>query len=404
MTIKEMHIGIDLGVQRLNSNVFGKLLPEEKDYFINITTQEFVKLALTNERNTLFTPQTYADIRKYYEVLQSYILTRQLGLVEELGSGYVYGKLPSGITISALVSGLLYHGVSYKVIVAGGTDLSNYGYLASPVEGDTFECNITTQTGGNITLVTGESYRIVNAANGDFTSYGAANNNPGTEFTATSSTSVTGTASTVVQNLSKTPSWDSTTKLIPISDVGYYMNIATRSSIAYGNPITSGALTKGKKYIVKVKGTTSDLDTYGGVAAPDVNYIFTCSTTGTPTWAGGTELYEIKDVGNRLIKAQDVDDFLANSFGSTINSPISIFANNRLRVYTDNKFNVERLFLDYIRKPISVSLSDSIDSDLPESAQPFLISLVIEKIAALSGNPTYNAIDKENSETENNIN
>lgn len=397
-----MHIGIDLGVQRLNSNVFGKLLNEEKDYFINTVTQEFVKLALTDEKNTIYTPSTYADIREYYERLQIYIKSIQLGLVDELGYGYVYGALPSSITIEPITSGVIYQGITYKVTIAGTTDLSAFGYLATPILGDTFECDITTST-GVMTIVSGEKYRIINAHGAVLTTYGAKDNLPGTEFTATSGGTSGGGTSTTIQNLSDTPTWTGTT-LTPINDIGYYMNIATRSSVTSGSPITEGSITKGKKYIVTTVGTTADLDTYGGVVAPDINYIFICDTTGTPTWAGGTVLYEIDDNANRLVKMQDVEDFLQNSFGSTKSSPISVFAGNKLRVYHDNKFDVKRLFLDYIRKPIEVSLENSINSDLPESTHSFLVDLVVEKIAALSGNPTYNAIDKENSETENNIN
>jgi len=198
-----------------------------------------------------------------------------------------------------------------------------------------------------------------------------------------------------LQNLSDTPTWGSAT-LVPISDVGYYMNIGTRSSVTKGDVITDGVLTVGKKYIIAVAGTT-DFSSHGAtlVTSADIGYIFTCNSASTITWQGGTQIYEINDNGNRLVKIQDVDDFLENSFGSTKSSPISIFANNKLRVYHDNKFSIERLFIDYIKKPITVSLSDGIDSDLPESTQPFLVDLVVKKIAALSGNPTYAAIANE---------
>lgn len=399
-----MHIGIDIGIQRLNSNVFGKLLPEQKDYFINTVTQEFVKLALTDEKNTVYDIVTYADIREYYERLQTYIRSIQLNIVEELGYGYVYGQLPQSITIGTITTGVLYHGVSYKIIDKGTIDLSTFGFLGTPVDGDIFECSITEQTGVSITITKGEKYRIVNAHDGVttglFVPVGAPDNIPGTEFTATSSATVTGGVSTVIQNLSKEPTWNSAT-LIPVSDVGYYMNIKTRSSIAKGNIISSGEITKGKKYIVKVIGTTADLVDFGGVITPDVGYVFVCSVTGTPTWAGGTHLYEIDDNGNRLVKMQDVDDFLENGFGSTKSSPISVFANNRLRVYHDNKFKIERIFLDYIRKPITVDINASIDSDLPESTQPFLVDLVVKKVAALTSNPAYPAMVNEVRDVEN---
>lgn len=393
MNIEYMHIGIDLGLQAINSNVFGKLQRQEKDYFINTVTQEFVKAVLLDEKNTVFDLVSYSDIRKYYEVLQVYIRDEQLYKIDSLGNGYVLGALPSSITITSITEGVLYDGVTYKVIIDGTTDLSTFGYKTQPVIGETFTCNIDEQTGTSISIVSGEKYRIINAHTGVFTSVGATDNYPGTEFTATSDDTIIGGVSTVIQNLTKAPDWADTT-LIPTSDIGYYMNIKSSSSVIKGSPITSGGLTIGKKYIVDTVGSTS-LATVGGVITPDEGYIFACTSSDSLTWTGGTILYEIDDNKNRLVKAQDVDDFLQNSFGTVITSPISILANNYLRVYTGNKFDIERLFLQYIRKPIEVSYTDSIDSDLPDSVQPFLIDLVVKKISALSGNPNYNAIQNE---------
>ena len=401
MTIQEMHIGIDLGIQRLNSNVFGKLLPEAKDYFINTVTQEFVKLALTDEKNTVYDIVTYADIREYYERLQTYIVSVELGLIESLGDGYVYGDLPNSITIGQLTSGVLYQGVTYKVITPGTINLSTFGGNTVSSAGDIFTCDIDAMVGASAVLIAGEKYRIVNAHDGDFTinTVGASSNTPGTVFTSATGATITGDTDTTLQNLTKSPVWLGAI-LVPVSDIGYYMNIKSRSSIAKGNVISTGDLTVGKKYIVSTAGST-DLSTAGGVANPDVGYIFTCNADVTLSWSDGTLLYEVVENGNRLVKVQDVDDFLENSFGSTPTSPISIFAGNKLRVYHDNKFSIKRIHLDYIRKPITVSFNNEIDSDLPESTQPFLVDLVVKKISALSGNPTYQAQVNEVNDTVN---
>lgn len=397
MNINMMHVGVQLGIQRLNSSVFGKLQSEEIDYYINTVTQEFIKLALTDEKNTVFDIATYTDIRSYYEKLQGYIRSIELGLVNAYGDGYVYGVLPSSITIAQLNDGLIYNGVTYKFLTLGTSPESvfaDYGLNEVPVVGTTFECNIEDYADvASIDIIKGNKYKIINAHTASFISVGAANNNPGTEFTATNSSTITVGASTVLRVLARVPAWNGQI-LIPMNDIGYYMNIVSRSSVQYGNPITSGTLEIGKKYIVKTVGTTSFVPV-GGVAVPDVNYIFTCTSTSAITWQGGTIIYQINDNGNRLVKMQDVDEFLQNKFGTVISSPISVFAGNKLRVYHGNKFNIERIHLDYIRKPIEVSKNDAIDSDLPESAQPFLVDLVVKKIAALSANPAYNAMVNE---------
>lgn len=274
MNIKIMHIGIDLGLQAINSNVFGNLLPQSKDYFLNVTIQEFVKLALTDEKNTVFNAVTYADIRSYYEKLQVYIKTVELNATEELGFGYVYDNLPTGVVLTTLTSGTLQHGIKYKVVVAGTADLSTFGYAISPpVKGDIFECKITQQIGISIPIVSGEKYKIINAHGRDFTIVGAPNSSPGTIFIATSSAASGGGASTSVQNLTKTLTW-SNTELIAVSDSAYFMNLDSKSTVTVGNSITSSSLIKGKRYIVTVQGST-DLSTVGGIATPDVGYILT---------------------------------------------------------------------------------------------------------------------------------
>lgn len=397
MTIQEMHIGIDLGLQRLNSNLFGKLLPQVKDYFINTTTLEFVRAALTDEKHSIFDTVTYQDIRTYYEKLQNYIRTIQLGLINEYGRGYVYGKLPNSIaTNNGITDGLLYDGAIYKVINSGNTDLSNFGYKSVPVSGETFVCDINTIYSNNVLIEKDSIYRLVNPAHGNFTTVGAPNNNSGTEFIATNSAGILTTGLATVKPLALKPDWNST-ELMLIGDIGYFINISSFSSIKYGNPIQSGSLKAGTKYIIDIQGNT-DLS-YFGVSTATPDYIFPCEASGTPNWDGVTTLYEIKDIGNRLVKYQDINSFLDNSFGtSSKDSPISVLANNELRVYHNNKFDIKRINLDYIRKPISVNYELNIDSDLPDSVQPFVIDLIVKRIMAYSGNPAYNAVLNETRE------
>jgi len=392
-----MHIGIDLNLQALNSNVFGKLQHEEKDYWLNDTTEELVKAVLLDEKNTVFNLLTYADIRRYFEVLQVYIRNLQLGITEASGQGYAYGILPSDITTGLITSGVLYHGIKYKVVIAGTTDLSAFGYKVTPIVNETFECDITTGTGATIPIVSGEKYRIINAHGATLAAtYGAPNDLPGTEFIATASGAGGGGVSTVIQNLTDAPTWVGTT-LMPVYNQGFYLPIDATSDVTKGNPITSGSLTIGERYIVSIAGTTN-LSGIGGVATPDVGYIFTCSSASAPMWQGGTILYLINNVGNRLIKMQDVKLVLANSFGSMKTSPISVYANDRLRVYHDNKFSIERLYIDYIIKPITVDWNSNTNSDLPTSLHGRLVKLTAERIAATTSNPNYPAIDKENKE------
>jgi hypothetical protein len=403
MTIQEMHIGIDLGIQRLNSNVFGELLPEAKDYYINTITKDFVRLALADEKNTVFDITTYGDIREYYEKLQVYIKSVQLGLVEEFGKGYVYGNLPEQINIVELgsnISDRLIVGVKYKILVGGTTDLQNFGYPNQTcIPGDIFECSMNDVVGDGTTPITfaiGDKYRIVSNSQDDFVQFGAISNLPGSEFVVTIAGTTPLSTDTLLSPLNGVPNWSTSSKtsVIPVTNTGYYMNVDTQSAIIVGNPISNGTLYAGNNYIVFTTGAT-DFKVVCEVSHPSKGTIILPTSDVTLNWDGVSILYKVDVNNNRLVKAQDVNDFLRNSFGSVKSSPISIFADNKLRVYHDNKFNIERIYLDYISTPVSVNYNRGIDSDLPESAQPFLIDLVIKRIQALAGNPTYNAMVNE---------
>lgn len=43
MTVKDMHVGVNLGVQRMASNIDSNLLKEEVDYYLNESVDEYIK-------------------------------------------------------------------------------------------------------------------------------------------------------------------------------------------------------------------------------------------------------------------------------------------------------------------------------------------------------------------------
>ncbi len=385
MNIREMHIHLDLALQRINSNVFGRILPEEKDAFINKITQDLVRGVLLKEANTVMSIVGYGDIRSYYEVLQYYIRSIELSVNRNPGYNYVYGEFPVNIPMGVIKSGVLYKGIPYKILVSGGTSLDDAGY----VSGNQFTCNPDNLVGGD-TIVVGETYRIINSAGVDFvTDHGAKSNSPGTVFRATTGGVLLITNESVeVERLTIIPTWDGFTEITPTSNFGYFGYLTSRSAVRYGQSISSGALNVGRKYIVHAQGST-DLTSVGGKADNDVGYIFTCTNEGALTW-NGTVLYEVIDVVNRFVKMQDVYNFLAHSFGTTTSSPIATLSDNKVNVYHDYKFDINRVYLDYVKEPVSVSRENNIDSDLPVSLHSFLIDLTAEYINSAKGQAVQN--------------
>lgn len=78
MTAQEMHLEIDLKLQKLNSNITKNILPEEKDWFLNNEVLKFIKQrtdSLSNRKNTGFqdTAKRVEDIKDLIRTKNSFV-------------------------------------------------------------------------------------------------------------------------------------------------------------------------------------------------------------------------------------------------------------------------------------------------------------------------------------------
>lgn len=399
-----MHIGIELGLQELNSNLFNTLQDEEKDYYLNRTIEDFVRAVATNEENTIRSILTYADIRKYYEMINMFIKDIPLGYINYQSEGYVESPMPPVNALGEVDNeiGMLYDGVTYRVQTVGVTDLSTFGYFVEDDQenDDTFVCeidNLTIATG--VYIFKGEIYRIVNNPGVfDFTAIGAKSNLPGTQFVATKDLDITTVLTNVIlKPIAKRPAWNtdvpsSNTDLYAVDTIELFEFLSSESLNTCDKYITSGDLELDQYYLVLVNGTT-DLSSFGGYISSmnTIGLVFKCTTGGTPTWAGNTKLMKVVKKPNRLVKFQDKSSFLKHSYGTTISSPISTMINNKLRVYHDKKFPINGIYLQYVKKPNEVNLTNSIDCNLPVSIHGKIVDWTVLRIAGTTNNPVYNA-------------
>ncbi len=393
MTIQEMHIGIDLLLQRVNSNINTNFLHEEKDYYINITIHDFINAVFNNEKNTTLDYVSAIDIKRYYNILQSYIRNSDLQLNDV--NWYYEAKLPNGNSMNNVTIGVLVDGVRYRITTAGTTDLSTFGYYGvSNVVGDEFECSIN-----EMVLVTGDiiavgRYKILNAGGFDFTTQTGSNaksNDVGTVFDVSTDVTLTLTTETpVLKPLTSTPIWAGTTTLKPLTNVKCYLPLSTSSLILTGDAIITGSLVSRTMYIVDNPGATPiDLSNIGGVTIPSVGYIFTCTSNVSPIWTAGSMIHKVTYVDNRVVIFEEANNFLNNKFGSIRTSPIYTYIQNTVRVYHMNKFKIHNLKLAYILEPVSVDWNNNIDSDLPEYLHSFIMDLVVKRISSTINDPNY---------------
>ncbi len=395
MDIQEIHVGIDLGIQRLDSNIFGNIQKPEKDYYINIVIDELLRAVVLKESNTVFSLLTYSDINEYYEAVQAHILRASLSRVPNLAQGYVRCEFPSNVQEVEIITGNLIAGTYYEVVTAGDPttiDLSGYGLTGTVAAGDKFKCVIADKTDEHdMILRIGGIYKILNPGNATFIPYGATSNDVGTVFTCNTDVTIP-TISGHLQVIEESPIWVTGSKLLTTSTNTYYVYIKSDSYTEYGSSIAAGSIKAGSTYKVTAVGTT-DFSAFGGYEVNVVGTVFTCTVSGIPTWVGDT-IKEIKAVPNRLVKEQDVRNLLTNSFGTVITSPILVIRDYGLDVYTDGKFDIDDVILSYIKRPVRVSYEKNITTDLPESIHSKLVGLIVAYMAADLDPQTY-AIKKD---------
>lgn len=391
MTWSEMHIGLDLGLQILNSNLFNKLEPQAKDYFINRVMYDMISKEVNIESKTAANLQSYNDIREYSSLLEPILIIQQLDKYTGDGT-YDYVTLPKDV--SPVISGFLYMGRTYKVVIAGTSNLTTFGAASSPaVVGATFTCNIATINATSLTI--GCKYRILTVSGSTYTSVGSINNMVGTEFIATG-TSAGGVG--IVTPLSGLPTWAGGTSLTMIPLYSVLEVISSYSNIDKGSSFSTGPLKKGTKYKVVTGGTISNLTSFGSAYnAVEPGYVFLCTLDGTPNWStSGVVLIATKDILNRLVKLQDIANFSQTSYGNTDISPLSTMSDGKLLVYHNGKYTINSITLVYVRQPNKIDSQNNVDCELLESYHGKLVDNTVQFIMAYSGNPNYQTVLTEN--------
>lgn len=90
MNIQNMHIGVTLHLDRVASNANDGLLPEEIDYYLNRTIEDYI----LEQYNYLKTEQESIGSQQVLENLRTVLTTDKLALVSELNEFYFEFSLP----------------------------------------------------------------------------------------------------------------------------------------------------------------------------------------------------------------------------------------------------------------------------------------------------------------------
>lgn len=342
MTPREMLIGIDLRLQKVNSDVVSSISDEEKLWFLNEDQIRFIKQrtnVLSNDKKL-----GLQDTEKRYDDLEALIESTSLPVFARDNSS-VFTYLPttyfSRINIRSLTKDLC--GKDYNPTTAI-QKIYTTSYVL-PVNTDNFYQDLIVKLGSTTILTVADYY------------------------------------STGIKSLKS--SFELINILIDI--------LNSQPGIEAKYETSKGVYNKGAIIVSSnLTFTITNNYTFSGVKVD----------TFTPTSKDYTQINTItgtQEYDNRLVKGEKLFSMLNTNFSTTFyDSPITTLQKDSIVVYHKKKFILSSINLDYIRKPKKISLILNQGCELSENVHEEIVDNTAKRIAAYVLSQEYNNIINEN--------
>tara|TARA_R110002073_G_scaffold68060_2_gene169032 strand:- start:92 stop:1195 length:1104 start_codon:yes stop_codon:yes gene_type:complete len=367
MTIQEMHIAVNLGVQKIASFQTDNLLSQEIDHELNTAMDKFIKQRYYPMGNKY--QKGFEQSQKRIDDLRNLTVNSRLTSYfhrESVGNGEFFierASLPQDYLF--LVNGLTE--IRYKcggAIVPSTTTNTKVYFsisLAPPISGYVlktiryFDPSTPANIGGDF---------IHNSEGMDYDYYSNANNYSVGVVPADSRQDIG-----VSSNTEGTPTVDSNTLLLSIPSTTYVAN----GWVAIWGDLLTGAETS-----VSYSGPTSQ----------------TLTKRDAPTIA-------IKRVPIKYVQHDDILALLLDPFNTTTHKyPKYTIQENFVDIYSDNSFIPIFVELTYIRHPKRLTLSQGVGCELPEHTHQEIVELGIKSILETIESPRYTSQSREVLESE----
>ena len=347
MTVDEMHIGIDQGLQKINSEVFDTFLPEEKDWHLNLEVLEFIKNRTSPKSN--LRREGFQSTKKRYDDLEELITSASIGIYKDTDIEQ-FGLLPPNY----------FRMVDIK---------PNVQFSCAPIA--------VTETNTDVYSV------VLPFIDDDFT-----------EFIISAAHTTLG--SVTLFDLSDYPNFQSTLtderqKYEIIHFVLYEVNrlfddIEIRWENYNGTYHRNSFIlvTENPDYTIGLISITGFLP----IIEPFVPETFI-----TLNSIEGNK----KDVSTRLVKIEDYLDLVNHPFGTTHpNSPLSTISTGRIVLRHNETFIFNTLNIEYIRRPRQINLSLNQSCELNPNVHEEIVDKTVERLAALIESSNYENVVREN--------
>lgn len=349
-TVKEMHIGIDVGLQKLNTEVLDSILPETKDWVLTQEMLQFINTRMTPKTNVK--QEGFQETTKRYDDLEELITEITLPVYKKGSDArFQFSILPfdyfhhiedeSNLSWDCRdISAQLTEGIVNKYI-----SIMPFNDGSSNLYAD-FQVDLNTGSGIDVLLDIANFPSLASGLNSDAERF-------------------------VIIDL-------------VLQEINQIDGIEVRYENYNGRYYkdTFIFITDNPNYInVVMKTDTNDLVTFNPIEF--VAYTHNLSKT--------------KEEPNRLTKAEDLKRLMKYSFGSTkADSPLSAISRGFLEVARNESFILNSIRLKYIRRPRKISLSLNQSCELHRNVHDELVDKTVERLSAFVDSNNINNIVKEN--------
>lgn len=352
MTVQDLHIAIDLELNKVNSNLYDIILPQEKDYFLNRAQERFIKQRYTAISNPK--QRGFEMSQKRIDDLRSLLVPNYYDKVYQLSS----------TDFDFTTKGRFYFPDDYLFLTSNRSKVyyNSCGSITQSTATESFNVSLasipntdTTYAGLDIEI---DGTSIINVSNQPIlATYSNEDKSALIEY--------------VIEQLN----------LAGIAGWTFYSSFKNLSADIVGVKTTSGSITVS---------LLEDSVTYN-TAAKTYTYF---------TATGGSDLV----VPNRFVQQDDVYILQQDPFSKTSVSdgPLCIIHDNNIDVFFEpNNFIVKEIAISYIRKPKLINLEQNQTCELAEHTHAEIVrdavNLLLENFEA---NPqrlqTSNAVEQTN--------
>jgi hypothetical protein len=389
MTVNEMHIAVNLGVQKIASFQVDNLLPQEIDHELNLAMMRFIKQRFSMTSNR---------IGKGFEQSQKRIDDLRTLIVEH--------------TSFTSTQGQVYTSNYSNVYVDRYTLPLDYLFLVSVRPVVQYKCNTDIIKNNLITVST----NTVSAVKVNLTPP-----NPGQVLVGLARAVTGGTVENILnlpvgQEVSTDELFDSGNYLFGITPSATFNQSANNTTVQQTPNIDSNHifLNSGGWATLSISGIPTTIRSTWLVPGASMslasyrsdNDIQTIQTKNrslpAPT---GTEMLTLASFGQHDDILYMMDDPFNKSW---YHEPTYTVEGNCIDIYTDNEFVVPKVTIKYIRKPLEISINDGSTSpnttgtgcELPVHTHHEIVEMAIKSILEGIQDPRYQTQSMETLESE----